>query len=60
MLNEYTRLYLYEYDIDENSFTDIQMVRELAEIELMLWRLNNNLAKPENAELVQLVVVGVD
>jgi uncharacterized membrane protein YkoI len=36
------------------------MVRELAETELMLWRLNNNLAKPENAELVQETVVGVD
>lgn len=60
LLNEWTRLYIYEYDIDEHSFTEIQMVRELAEIELMLWRLNNNLSKPEHAELIEDVVVGVD
>lgn len=60
LLNEWTRLYIMEYGIDEHSFTEIQLVRELAEIELMLWRLNNNLSKPENAELVQDTVVGVD
>lgn len=36
------------------------MCREMAEIELLLWRINNGLAKPENAELVQDVIVGVD
>lgn len=60
LINEWTRLYVEEYDIDENSFTEFEMVRELAEIELMLTRLNYNLCKPENAELVQDVVVGVD
>lgn len=60
LLNEWTRLYMEEYNIQEGAFTEIQMIRELAEIELMLWRLNNNLSKPENAELVQEVIVGVD
>jgi len=60
LLNEYTRLYIHDYHIDESSFTEIQMVRELAEIELMLWRLNNNLSKPKHAELVQESIVGVD
>jgi hypothetical protein len=60
LLNEWTRLYAFEYDVDENSFTELQVIRELAEIELMLWRLNNNISKPENAELIQDVVVGVD
>jgi len=60
LLNEWTRLYTIEYQIEENSFTEFQMVRELAEIELMLWRLNNNLAKPERAALIQTVDVGVD
>jgi hypothetical protein len=60
LLNEWTRLYIYEYNIDENSFTDIQMIRELAEIELMLWRMNNNISKPEHAELIQDVIVGID
>lgn len=60
LLNEWTRYYVNEYDIEDNSFTELTMVRELAEIELMLWRIKNNLAKPENAELVQDVIVGVD
>jgi hypothetical protein len=60
LLNEWTRLYAFEYNIDENSFTELQVIRELAEIELMLWRLNENISKPENAELIQDVVVGVD
>lgn len=60
LLKEWTRLYLQEYDVEENAITDIRMCSELAEIELMLWRLNNNIAKPENAELVQDVTVGVD
>ena len=60
LMNEWTRLYVVEYEIDETCWTEVQMVRELAEIELMLWRLNNNLAKPEYAELVQDSVVGVD
>lgn len=60
LLNEWTRLYLHEYEVEENSFTEINMCRELAETELMLWRINNNIAKPGNAELVQEVVVGVD
>lgn len=60
LINEWTRLYMVEYEIDEHCFTEFQMVRELAEIELMLWRLNNNLAKPEHAQLVQENVVGID
>jgi hypothetical protein len=60
LLNEWTRLYITEYDINPSNFTEFQMVRELAEIELLLWRLNNNISKPENAELVQETVVGVD
>ena len=60
LLDEWTRLYIKEYSIDEESFTEFQMARELAEIELLLWRLNNNLSKPENAELIQDTIVGID
>jgi hypothetical protein len=60
LLLEWTRLYIKEYEIDEDNFTEFQMVRELAEIELMLWRLNNNISKPENANLTQDTVVGID
>jgi hypothetical protein len=60
LLNEWTKLYIQEYEINPHNFTEFQMVRELAEIELLLWRLNNNISKPENAELVQETVVGID
>jgi hypothetical protein len=60
LLDEWTSLYIDEYDIQESSFTDFQMVRELAETELMMWRINNNMSKPEHAEFVQEVVVGID
>jgi len=60
LLNEWTRLYIMEFEVDETSFFEMRTANELAEIELMLWRLNNNLAKPEYAELVQETVVGVD
>lgn len=60
LLQEWTLLFLEEYEVDPKNATEFFMVRELAETELMLWRLNNNLAKPENAELVSECVVGVD
>lgn len=60
LVNEWTRLYIEEYQIDEDSFTELGMVRELAEIELMLWRINNNIAKSQNAELIQESIVGID
>lgn len=60
LMNEWTRLYIQEYDVNPQNFTQVCMVRELVEIEIKLWRLNNNLSKPENAEMVQDTVVGVD
>jgi hypothetical protein len=60
LLREWTRLFIDEYKIEEENFTEFMMVREMAEIELMMWRLNNNIAKPQHAELVQETVVGVD
>jgi hypothetical protein len=60
LLNEWTRLYIFEFDVDENSFVDLSMCRELAEIEVMLWRINNGLSKEDNAELIQETVVGTD
>jgi hypothetical protein len=60
LLNEWTRLYIQEFEIDEKNFTEFQMARELAEIELLLWRINNNLAKPENAELIEENATGMD
>ena len=60
LLREWITLYIDQFDVDPKNFIDIQNVTELAEIELMLWRLNNNLAKPEHASLIEDTVVGTD
>jgi hypothetical protein len=53
---------MIEYDVDPNSFTEVAYVNELAEIEIMLMRLNMSISRPENAELVidQVVAIGQD
>lgn len=58
LLNEWTRLYVQEFEVDE-SFVDLGICRELAEIEVMLWRINNNLSKIEYAEGIVDEVVAV-
>ena len=58
-MKEFTIRYFEEYDIDPNNFTEVGYINELAEIEILLMRLNMNLAKPENSELVIDQVVGV-
>jgi hypothetical protein len=60
LLNQWRSMFIEEYDIDPNSLTEILFVNELAELELMLYRINSNLAKPEYAELVNENPVGVD
>lgn len=52
--------YMEEYDVDPNNFTEIGYCNELGEIEVYLWRLSNNLAKPENADLMIEQSVGSD
>ncbi len=59
LIREWTMLYFNEYEVDPNNFTEVGMVAELAEIEIYMWRLNMNLARAENAELVTENVVGV-
>ena len=60
MLKHWIYQYMEEYDVDPENFTELGYCNELAEIEIYLWRINNNLAKPENAELVVEQAVGVD
>lgn len=59
LMKEWIIRYFEEYDIDPNNFTEIGYINELAEIEIMLMRLNMNLAKPSNSELVVDQVVGI-
>lgn len=49
-----------EYDIDPQNFTEVAYANELAELMVYEMRLNMNLAKAENAELVYDQSVGVD
>lgn len=59
LMKEWIMRYFEEYDVDPNNFTEIAYINELAEIEILLMRLNMNIARPENAELVIDQVVGV-
>lgn len=60
LLKEWTMFYIAEFDVSENSFIELNTCQELAEIEVMLWRLNNNLAKIENVDMTQEDIVGSD
>lgn len=61
LINQWTHRYIEEYNVNPSERpTEFLMVVELAEIELLLWRVNNGLSKVENAELIQETVIGVD
>lgn len=60
MLKQYILEYMDDYEVDPDNFTELSYCNELAEIEVYLWRLNNNLAKPANAELVVDQPIGTD
>lgn len=52
--------HMEEFDVDPQNFTEVAYANELAEIMILERRLNMNLAKAENAELVTDANVGVD
>ena len=58
LMNEWTRVYIYEFDAV--NFVDIGMCRELSEVEVMLWRINNGLSKEGSATLEEEVTMGAD
>jgi len=60
MLKHWIYQYMQEYNVDPENFTEVGYCNELSEIEIYLWRINNNLAKPENADLMVEQSVGVD
>ena len=59
LMKEFIMRYFEEYEVDPNNFTEIAYINELAEIEILLMRLNMNLSKPSNSELVVDQVVGI-
>ena len=60
MLKQFILEYIEDYQVDPDNFTELSFCNQLAEIEIYLWRLNNNLAKPENAELIVEQPMGTD
>lgn len=60
LIKEFIMRAIEEYDIDPSNFTEIGFVNELAEIEILLMRLNMNLSKPEHAELVTDQTIAID
>jgi hypothetical protein len=59
LAKEWTIRYLEEYEVDPSNFTEVGYCNELAEIEVLQFRLNMSLAKPEHCELITDQVVGV-
>jgi len=59
LLKEWIVRYFEEYDVDPNNFTEVGYISELAEIEILLMRINMNLSLPDNAELVTDQTIGV-
>lgn len=60
MLKQYILEYMTDYQVDPENFTEVSYCKDLAEIEIYLYRLNVNLAKPANAELVTDQPMGTD
>lgn len=60
LLTEWIMRYIEEYDVDPNNFTEITMVNELADLQILEMRINTNLSKPENSALIINQSVGVD
>jgi hypothetical protein len=60
ILNHWVMQYMDEYEVDPENFTEVSMCNEMAEIEMLLNRLNMALARPENAELIIDQAIGVD
>lgn len=58
LLNHWVAQYMEEYDVEPFNFTEVGYCNELAEIEILLLRINNNLSKPENAELMIEQAIG--
>lgn len=58
LLQHWTMLYMEEYDVNPESFTEVGYCTELAEIEVMLYRINSRLSLPENADGTIVQTVG--
>lgn len=60
LLRDATSSYFQEYQVDPAYYTEVNIVTELAEIEVLLWRINMQLGKEENSLLVIDQTIGFD
>ncbi len=62
LLQHWVISYMEEYQVDPDSFTEVGYCNELSEIEVMLYRLNMLMSRPENADgtIDQTVGIGND
>lgn len=60
LINNFVIQYMQEYDVDPMNRTEVGYCNEMAEIEIMLMRLNVSLAKPEHSTLIIDQAVGID
>lgn len=60
LLRETAASYFQEYQVDAVNYTEVNIVTELAEIEVLLWRINMQLGESENALLVIDQTIGFD
>ncbi len=51
-MKEWIMRYFDEYEVDPDNFTEVGYVNELAELQILEMRINMNIARAENAELV--------
>lgn len=52
--------YMQEFEVDMENQSEVSLITELAELDIMDYRCSMLLSKAENAELTQEIVVGVD
>jgi hypothetical protein len=60
MMRDSATSYIQEYQVDPVNYTEVNIVTELAEIEVLLWRINMQLAVGTQALLVIDQVIGFD
>lgn len=60
LLRDSLTSYMQEYEVDPANYTELNIVTELAEIEVLLWRCNMQLSSGDNALLVIDQTIGFD
>lgn len=60
LMKQWITDYVNEFDVDPNNATEVAYVNELAELQVLEMRINMNLARPENSELITENTIGVD